>query len=155
MENLAIPQSELFAELKENLYEQPATVGQRFINYLIDIFIFYLAIIVLGAIAAFIVGDIDVEEETLFGMPVLVQYLLTYTLLVGLYTFLETVTKGRTIGKMVTKTRAITEDGSTISFSDALKRSLIRCIPFEPFSAFSGRPWHDKWSNTKVIRENN
>jgi uncharacterized RDD family membrane protein YckC len=88
-------------------------------------------------------------------MPVLVQYLLTYTLLVGLYTFLETVTKGRTIGKMVTKTRAITEDGSTISFSDALKRSLIRCIPFEPFSAFSGRPWHDKWSNTKVIRENN
>ena len=155
MENLAIPQSELFAELKENLYEQPATVGQRFINYLIDIFIFYLAIIVLAAIAAFIVGDIDVEEGTLFGMPVLVQYLMTYTLLVGLYTFLETVTKGRTIGKMVTKTRAITAEGSTISFSDAFKRSLIRCIPFEQFSAFGARPWHDRWSNTKVIRENN
>jgi len=155
MENLTIPQSELFAELRENLYEQPATVGQRFINYLIDIFIFYLVIFVLGAVAGLMLGDVEAEGETLFGMPVLIEYLLIYALLIGLYTFLETATKGRSIGKIITKTRAIREDGSNVNFNDALKRSLIRCIPFEQFSAFGGRPWHDRWSNTKVIRENN
>jgi len=155
MENLAIPQSELFAELRENLYEQPATVGQRFMNYLIDVFIFYLVLFMLGAVAGLFLGDAFAEGETLFGMPLLLQYLFIYILLIGLYTFLETVTKGRTIGKMVTKTRAIREDGANVNFNDALKRSLIRCIPFEQFSAFGGRPWHDRWSNTKVIRENN
>jgi len=155
MENLAIPQSELFAELRENLYEQPATVGQRFMNYLIDVFIFYLVLFVLGAVAGLFLGDAFAEGETLFGMPLLLQYLVIYILLVGLYTFLETATNGRTIGKMVTKTRAIREDGSNVNFNDALKRSLIRCIPFEQLSAFNGRPWHDRWSNTKVIRENN
>ncbi len=155
MENIDTPQSELYTELKQTLYEQPATVGQRFLNYLIDIFFYYVIIIALSAIAGIFLSDDNIDSATLFGMSLMLQYLMIYTILVAMYTFFETVTKGRTIGKMVTKTRAVRLDGSTLSFNDALKRSLIRIIPFEPLSAFGGNPWHDKWSDTKVIKENN
>ncbi len=155
MESMQQPQSELLAELKETLYEQPATVGQRFLNYLIDVFFFYVIIIALSAVAGIVVGAAAIEGETLFGMSPLMQYLFIYTILVAMYTFFETMAKGRTIGKMVTKTRAVRSDGSPLTFNDALKRSLVRIIPFEPLSAFGGFPWHDKWTNTKVIKENN
>jgi uncharacterized RDD family membrane protein YckC len=147
--------SELLAELKETLYEQPATVGQRFLNYMIDLFFFYVIIIALSAIAGMVLGSIIAENETLFGMSLLLQYLLIYTVLVATYTFFETITKGRTIGKMVTKTRAVRSDGTPLTFNDALMRSLVRIIPFEPLSAFGGHPWHDNWTNTKVIKDNN
>jgi len=128
--------SELLAELKETLYEQPATVGQRFLNYIIDIFFFYVILIALAAIAGLVLGSVIGENETLFGMSLMLQYLLIYTVLVATYTFFEAITKGRTIGKMVTKTRAVRSDGTPLTFNDALKRSLVRIIPFEPLSAF-------------------
>jgi uncharacterized RDD family membrane protein YckC len=149
------PHSELLAELKENLYEEPATVAQRFLNYLIDILFFYVIIIALSAIAGFIIGMGFIEGDTLFGMSVMLEYLLIYSVFVAMYAFFETVARGRTIGKMVTKTRAIKTDGSPLTFNDALKRSLIRIVPFEPFTAFGGNPWHDKWTGTKVIKDVN
>ena len=149
------PHSELLAELKENLYEEPATVAQRFLNYLIDILFFYVIIIALSAIAGLIIGMGFIEGDTLFGMSVMLEYLLIYSVFVAMYAFFETVARGRTIGKMVTKTRAIKTDGSPLTFNDALKRSLIRIVPFEPFTAFGGNPWHDKWTGTKVIKDVN
>jgi uncharacterized RDD family membrane protein YckC len=149
------PHSELLTELKENLYEQPATVGQRFLNYLIDVFFFYVIIIALSAIAGLLIGFGYIEGNAVFGISVLLEYLLIYTVLIAMYTFFETVAKGRTIGKMVTKTRAVKSDGSALTFNDALKRSLIRIIPFEPLTAFGGNPWHDKWTETKVIKDVN
>ncbi len=89
------------------------------------------------------------------SMNTLLQYLISYTIYVAYYAFFETLTKGRTIGKMVTKTRAVRLDGTPINFNDALKRSLVRIIPIEAFSAFGGNPWHDRWTNTKVIRDVN
>ena len=153
MENEQQPQSELFNELKENLYEQPATGGQRFLNYIIDIIFFYVVVIAFTTIAVLIIGD-DALNENSSGISVLLEYLISYTIYVGLYTFFETTTKGRTIGKMVTKTRAVRIDGTILTFYDALKRSLVRIIPIDAFSALAGSPWHDRWTDTKVIREN-
>ena len=149
------PHSELLAELRETLYEQPASVGQRFLNYVIDIIFFYIIVIALTAIAALTFGEFILDEGNSTGMPALLQYVISYTIYVATYTFFETVTRGRTIGKMVTKTRAVRLDGSAISLHDALKRSLVRIIPIEAFSALGGNPWHDSWTDTKVIRENN
>jgi uncharacterized RDD family membrane protein YckC len=149
------PHSELLAELSESLYEQPASVGQRFLNYLIDIIFFYIIVIALTAVAVISFGEFILQEDNSTGMSALLQYLISYTIYVATYTFFETVTNGRTIGKMVTKTRAVKLDGSAISFNDALKRSLVRIIPVEAFSAFGGNPWHDRWTDTKVIREVN
>ena len=60
---------------------------------------------------------------------------------------------GQSIGKMITGTIVVTEDGQKPSFGQILGRSFARIVPFEPFS-FLGNDasgWHDKWSETKVI----
>jgi hypothetical protein len=38
-----------------------------------------------------------------------------------------------------------------MSAKTVLLRTLCRIVPFEPFSAFGGHPWHDKWTRTYVI----
>jgi len=70
------------------------------------------------------------------------------------YTFSEGASRGRSVGKLVTRTKVVKEDESEISWKDALIRSLCQLVPFEAFSAFDGYPWHDRWSHTKVIRIN-
>jgi uncharacterized RDD family membrane protein YckC len=150
--------SPLYQELKEMLYEEPATTGQRFLNYIIDRFLFYLIFLFVGGFLGFasvFTGGDPEELSTAIDNNVspLMDLLITTLLLVLYYTFFETVTKGRTIGKMITGTRAVKEDGSNITPREALLRSLCRIVPFEPFSAFGGYPWHDKWTGTKVIKE--
>jgi uncharacterized RDD family membrane protein YckC len=70
---------------------------------------------------------------------------------VVLYFLCELGLKGRTIGKFVTGTKAVNIDGSEMDPKTVLIRSLCRIVPFEPFSAFGGHPWHDTWSKTCVI----
>jgi len=67
----------------------------------------------------------------------------------------EGLFKGKSLGKLITGTRAVNTDGTNISFKTALLRGLSRIVPFEPFSALGGpsHPWHDKWTNTYVIDE--
>ena len=81
---------------------------------------------------------------------------LLYLLLFVLYMFgTEALFKGKSLGKLITGTRAVNEDGSDISAKTALLRGLSRIVPFEAFSALGNPsyPWHDKWTNTYVIDE--
>lgn len=63
--------------------------------------------------------------------------------------------KGRTIGKMITKTRTVTEDLKTPDFGVILTKSFCRVIPFEAFSFLGEKTtgWHDRFSKTRVIQE--
>ncbi len=74
-------------------------------------------------------------------------------LLAFVYYFFFEALFGRTVGKMVTGTKVVMEDGSVPSFTAILKRTLWRCVPFEQFS-FLGSPqgWHDTKSDTMVVR---
>ena len=62
---------------------------------------------------------------------------------------------GRTLGKLITRTKAVNEDGTKLTFGKALGRTLCRVIPFDAFSFLGGqgRPkgWHDRIPKTKVI----
>jgi uncharacterized RDD family membrane protein YckC len=70
----------------------------------------------------------------------------------GLYmSIVEGIFKGRSLGKLITRTKAVNEDGSDISFETAFKRGLSRIVPFEQFSILAGRPWHDRWTKTQVV----
>lgn len=64
---------------------------------------------------------------------------------------------GTTLGKLVTGTRVVSEDGRRPSWGQVVGRTLARVIPFEPFSVlFSGedrRGWHDSLSRTRVVRK--
>jgi uncharacterized RDD family membrane protein YckC len=69
------------------------------------------------------------------------------------YTFFESLF-GATPAKFLTESRVVMRNGERISFSTALVRSLIRHVPFEAFSYLSeGNGWHDKWMDTKVVKE--
>jgi uncharacterized RDD family membrane protein YckC len=68
---------------------------------------------------------------------------------------IEAMFRGKSIGKLITGTKAVNEDGSDISFAKAFERGLARMVPFEAFSALGepSYPWHDKWTKTFVIDE--
>jgi len=123
-----------------------ATSGQRFANYLLDVIIIYVSAFVAGVVLYIVgLGDvIDRIDDTLLGI-----------ILVLLYYVPQESLFGWTLGKLITGTRIVKEDGSPISLGQGLGRSLCRFIPFEAFSFLggNGKPvgWHDSITKTRVI----
>ena len=69
----------------------------------------------------------------------------------GYYLGFETAT-GKSPAKWLTRTRVVTDDGRRPTFAQIFKRTLIRFVPFEPFSFLGrGRGWHDRWTKTRVV----
>lgn len=138
-----------------------ASSGQRFLNYLIDAILMqyglsyatgYILANIIYFLAPEFAYDIFVARadsfDVLFGF-----YLLSILNYLIYYTFCEKVFRGYTLGKLVTGTRAIREDGKELTFKNALLRSLSRIVPFEPFSIWIGNGlWHDTWTKTMVIK---
>lgn len=139
-------QVDILAGIEEEVVLEYATVGQRFANYLIDLICLYAFAFLLGIVLGLI------HMQGLLGNNTYISNVIVgYILSVVFYTALETLMKGRTIGKLVTGTVVVKEDGSALTFQDVLIRSFSR-IPFYQFSAFGGYPWHDRWSHTRVVK---
>lgn len=134
--------TDLLNDLSINL--ERASPGKRFLNYLVDVIVYYVAMFVVGMI----IGLGGGRGASGTGMI----YLIAIIIFFGLYFVEEAFMKGKTIGKLLTGTRAVTLDGEPITPKMAALRTIIRLVPFEPFSAF-GIPWHDNWSQTIVIDE--
>ncbi|WP_153801237.1 RDD family protein [Foetidibacter luteolus] len=130
-----------------------ASTGQRFANYIIDVIFFYVLFIVLGVVIAFtspsMLEEVDNNSVGINLIDRLISLVL-YALYMGL---MEGLTKGRSLGKLITGTKAVNMDGSKISFATAFARGFSRAVPFCVFSAFGTpcNPWQDKWTNTMVI----
>ncbi len=128
-----------------------ASTGKRFLNYIIDVIIFYVLTLLIGMIFALQLYKLTLNESVAERR---LSFQLIAFILYFLYFFLcETIFKGRTIGKFVTGTRVIMQDGVQPDVKTYLLRALSRLVPFEPFSALGNppHPWHDKWTNTYVI----
>lgn len=144
-------QTDLLEEI-DSINLIPAEKGARFLNYIIDIVGYYLFIFLFMMLIGILNPDFfrqtgDSADASLSAYVIALLSFLVY------YTILEGATKGKTLGKLITNTRAVKEDGADITWSDAFKRTLSRIVPFEPFSGFSDRPWHDKWTNTIVVKK--
>jgi uncharacterized RDD family membrane protein YckC len=153
MASIVLPMSELspYAPPRADGYAAPAafnvdlqdaTLGIRFANFFIDsigrmVFVFML-----------VIPFSLLKLEALGGIAVLVG-------LVG-YHFIFEATLGRTPGKFLTGTRVVSANGDRASTGQIFGRTLARFVPFEPLSfLFGGNPpngWHDKWSNTRVVK---
>lgn len=140
--------------LDTNLEDTPvdydyASTGQRFANYLIDQIVLYVLSGLIGAVMGFLSPSIAEDETGLNIASILIALVVS----LGYYTIMEG-SSGKTIGKYITKTRALTEDGEPMDMGKTFVRSLCRLIPFEPFS-FLGGPlgWHDTLSKTMVVRD--
>ena len=136
-----------------------ATTGQRFLNFFIDNIVMNYALSFLtgaviggliGAIAPGFLNEALLQEN--LGSYLLLSLGIGYLNYIVYYTLCEKLFKGKTLGKLVTGTRAVRLDGTELGFKDCILRSLSRLVPFEPFSAFGGHPWHDTWTNTTVVK---
>jgi uncharacterized RDD family membrane protein YckC len=134
-----------------------ASTEQRLINHVIDSILYF------GFIIFYMVSIRQISKiEDLSFLSGLLIYddpnylrriffgLITTTIF---YSFLEYLLKGKTIGKLVTNTRAVTIENEIMDFKTVLLRSMCRRIPFDSFSFLGEIPrgWHDKISKTKVI----
>jgi uncharacterized RDD family membrane protein YckC len=140
--------NELLGDVHQIAVLNYASRGQRFANYIIDS-ITSLALAILTGIGIIAVRGESAEwilEET---VPL---YALIYTGIIAYYSLAEAFLKGRTLGKLITGTHAVTIDGEALSFGNALLRSLCRIVPFEALSGFSAAPWHDQWTGTTVVK---
>ena len=139
----------------EFIYERAST-GKRFANYLIDFIVFYLfAFAIVLAIAAVAPAMLEPFTNDDSSSSSLLDRLLTLFLYALFMSIVEAIFKGKSVGKFITKTKAVNLDGSPISSSTAFARGFSRAVPFCAFSAFGSicNPWQDRWTNTMVIND--
>lgn len=124
-----------------------ATMGQRFANFLIDLLVYLvLSSINITVLAFFFSEDGSYHITGWWAVLFTMANYFTVTFL------MEGISKGRSLGKLITRTRAVQNDFSTFTWKDAFLRSLCRLIPIEPLSGLGGSPWHDNFTKTVVIK---
>lgn len=138
------------AEFGEQLQGvHPVSASTRFANYVID----QIVMVVLSS-AIFIGMDFaNIGSEIIESTSRLGDYIFGAILSLIYYTSIEAAT-GRSIGKLITKTVVVKTDGRKPEFQDIIARSFSRIVPFDALSFLgSGVGWHDKWSNTRVVKK--
>jgi len=137
--------------------EMLASKSKRFANYVIDRIVFYGIIIVLGILAVLIASLLGSESvlnflDSLENVNSLVDRLITTIIFIILYMIIEGLTQ-RTVGKLITRTKVVMENGEKPPFETIVVRSLCRMIPFNAFSFLGSIPrgWHDTISKTFVV----
>ena len=164
MENYQNPDPPGKNSYSENLFDDhdlytDASLGQRFLNFLIDNLLMRFGLsYITGTAVGYLLGNLFpdyitsvIEDNNQFDLLFLAYIVGIFNYLLY-YTICEKGFKGYTLGKWLTGTRAIRNDGTELTFKDALLRSLSRIVPFEVLSAFGRKPWHDSWTNTRVIK---
>ena len=138
-----------------------ATKEQRCINFIIDNLVmrFTLAYAT-GILFAFVVrfffpalAELLFAEDSMLALLV-ATYMISRVNYAIYYSLSEKYFNGYTLGKLVTGTRAIREDGDELTWKNAIHRSFSRFLPFEFLSGFGTKPWHDSWTKTTVIKAN-
>jgi uncharacterized RDD family membrane protein YckC len=126
-----------------------ASKTKRFVNGLIDVITIY---VMTDICALFIIADqnyVELRSSTIYLNLMFIFFYLFY------YTFLELATN-KTLGKLITKTHVVQEDGKRLNFKIAVIRSLCRLIPFGALSFLGNKStdWHDTMSKTRVVNDN-
>ncbi len=137
--------------------EMLANKSKRFANYIIDRILFNSIFLVFGFIASLLSELLANEQIILFldGLdkinPIL-DFLITTITFTAFYTILESLSQ-KTIGKLVTNTKVVLENGEKPPLHVIIIRSLCRLIPFDAFSFLGDIPkgWHDTMSKTFVV----
>jgi uncharacterized RDD family membrane protein YckC len=140
------------------LIEEHRAAGfPRFWNYLIDLvtfYLFFLGTIMISGIVAYPINPYSTWAEDLDNLNPFVDRILS-ALAYGIFMFfIEWITKGRSLGKYITGTEVLMEDGTKPTVGMYFKRNICRIVPFDAFSYFGfGRGWHDQWSDTYVVHK--
>ena len=119
---------------------------QRIINFLID----FVAVITIAYVIMTILDILNFIDKRNSGLIILFLVAFCYFFLLELYI-------QKTLGKFITKTIVLKENGEKPTLSDLLIRSLCRFIPFDPLSflyaQYTPKGFHDTLSKTIVVVE--
>ncbi|MEZ4857999.1 MAG: RDD family protein [Flavobacteriaceae bacterium] len=79
---------------------------------------------------------------------------IVFYVIMFLYYFIFEITKGQTLGKMVTKTKVVDKNGNTPRLPKLVIRTIARLIPIDGLSYLFGTEYgfHDSVSSTKLIK---
>ncbi len=146
----ASPESDVQTEHDKFHEIRPAGNWKRFSNYLIDYIAIYFFSMIFGVVVVLLSGEAGLQR--LAAITLYEEIVLGFIIYSSYYLLFEFYT-GKTIGKFITRTQVVNEQGGKPTFNQILGRSLCRLIPFEPLSFFGalGRGWHDRFSKTYVI----
>ena len=104
-----------------------ARLGSRAMGKLIDIVIQVVLVMVLFLVLLLVVGLLQSIGLLVFDTAVWSVCLILATVmgLIGYPVLMETLTRGRTLGKLIMGLRVVRDDGGPITFRHALTRNLI------------------------------
>jgi len=142
------PKSTIEPSTSQALPIEPAARWLRFANLFLDYIAFTIISMILGIAIALLFGEAGLRyleslPDIVVGAPIVLGYYLVFEGLTG-----------RTLGKFITGTRVVNEQGLEPTFGQILGRTFSRIIPFEAFSFLGpqGRGWHDSLPGTYVVR---
>lgn len=125
---------------------EAAGQGIRLVNYLFDGMVMVLLSLGVGAALSALGLKAWIMEE---NNKLLVAFLITMVY----YMLFEGLTS-RTLGKFITGTYVVTDEGLKPGFTAILGRTLCRLIPLEFLSfLFSSIGLHDRLSHTRVVKD--
>lgn len=110
----------------------PASKGKRFANLIIDHII--IMPLLWGIFSLAYLSGMLVPDEN--GHPGIAEYIINILWYAIYYILSEGLLNGKSIGKYITGTRAVTINGEQMNGGMVLKRSFSRLIPFEALSFF-------------------
>ncbi|WGD34484.1 RDD family protein [Olleya sp. YS] len=120
---------------------------KRVVHLIIDLTIyFFISFMFFNKLIQLISTKLHFHESLgrYFGIALMLVFTLAY------YTFFEYLFK-ITPAKIITHSKVISKTNENLNIKSFLKRSLIRLIPFNPFSYLFIEGWHDGLSNTTVV----
>ncbi|MEL1244784.1 RDD family protein [Flavobacterium sp. DGU11] len=131
-----------------------ASKGKRFGTFMLDTAVFYILQIAVALIAGILYTVFEYDGMLLWVTEMSDAGMLVLVLSINMFYFI--VMEGvlqRTLGKMVTGTKVVMEDGSKPPAGVIVLRTVCRLIPFEAFSFLGerGRGWHDSITHTYVV----
>jgi uncharacterized RDD family membrane protein YckC len=144
----APPQAEVNAGLGAGSVDELPTAGMgaRLLNVIIDYVIFLVLLTIIAVSIRLIRPGMDESDApgTVFGLALMAGYYFVFEWIFGW-----------TIGKLITGTRVVAEDDGKPTLGQMIGRTLLRFLPFEPFSLLfskSNEAWHDSLSGTRVVK---
>ena len=129
------------------------SAGARFLHYIIDLLAFFVILILIGAVIGVLSALLDVTalSDWMNGLGDLGWNLIAIIVSLIYYIAMEGLL-GRTIGKYITGSIVVDENGQKPDFGTIVKRSFCRLIPFDALTFLGGsRGWHDSISGTYVV----
>jgi uncharacterized RDD family membrane protein YckC len=136
---------------------RPAQLPSRMLSISIDVVVQLAALLVLSILVA------SVSDALSEGAVAAIALVCTVGVLVGYPTVFETLSRGRTLGKLCLGLRVVRDDGGPAGFRQALVRALFGVVEIwisigviavlASLSSANGKRLGDQFAGTTVVRE--